>query len=260
MLGCVRCLTAPQGPVRHWCDWPWGRLFLALMFGEDGKDRGSEERDGHWDIAQSCSVAGRSSGSHSLAFTSWSLKLTHSTCRVVFPWPHVTEHWKHTHTCTQITFLDYLWHMREHLAEHSACEVLKSWWWPHLLFIGNPVQGRLKPKPELHSRNVSTTHRCNLEATRVETALLSQPLKFPTIWGGGHTFQRYRALLSPSAAHLLLIGLLTFTTWSSDCIPLVTHTASSSAEDHSFIFLQMEPLVGRRDRVEAKSLQSHKTV
>lgn len=86
-------LTAPQGPVRHWWDSLWGRLFLALVFGEDGKGRGSEERDGHWDIAQSCSVAGRSSGSHSLAFTSWSLKLTHRTCRVVFPWPHDTEHW-----------------------------------------------------------------------------------------------------------------------------------------------------------------------
>lgn len=98
MLLCVWCLTAPQGPVRHWCDWLRGRLFLVLVFGEDGKGRDSLERDGHWDIAQSCSVVGRSSGSHSLAFTSWSLKLTHSTCRVVFPWPHVTEHWKHTNT------------------------------------------------------------------------------------------------------------------------------------------------------------------
>lgn len=98
MLLCVGCLTAPQGPVRHWWDWLRGRLFLPLVFGEDGKGRDSVERDGHWDIAQSCSVVGRSSGSHSLAFTSWSLKLTHSTCRVVFPWPHVTEHWKHTNT------------------------------------------------------------------------------------------------------------------------------------------------------------------
>lgn len=98
MLLCIGCLTAPQGPVRHWWDWLRGRLFLALAFGEDGKGRDSLERDGHWDIAQSCSVLGRSSGSHSLTFTSWSLKLTHSTCRVVFPWPQVTEHWKHTHT------------------------------------------------------------------------------------------------------------------------------------------------------------------
>ena len=95
----VGCLTAPQGPVRHWWDWLRGRLFLALAFGEDGKGRESLERDGHWDIAQSCSVVGRSSGSHSLAFTSWSL-MTHSTCRVVFPWPQVTEHWKDTHKHT----------------------------------------------------------------------------------------------------------------------------------------------------------------
>lgn len=88
----VGCLTAPQGPVRHWWDWLRGRLFLALLLGEDGKGLDSLERDGHWDMAQSCSVAGRSSGSHSLAFTSWSLKLTHRTCRVVFPCPHVTEH------------------------------------------------------------------------------------------------------------------------------------------------------------------------
>lgn len=91
LLG-VGCLTAPQGPVRHWWDWLRGRLFLALLLGEDGKGLDSLERDGHWDMAQSCSVAGRSSGSHSLAFTSWSLKLTHRTCRVVFPCPHVTEH------------------------------------------------------------------------------------------------------------------------------------------------------------------------
>lgn len=92
---CLGSLTAPQGPVRHWWDWLRGR-FLVLVFGEDG-GRESLERDGHWDMAQSCSVAGRSSGSHSLAFTSWSLKLTHSTCRVVFPWPQVTEHWQHKH-------------------------------------------------------------------------------------------------------------------------------------------------------------------
>lgn len=98
MWSCCVWLTAPHGPVRHWWDWLRGRLFLPLAFGEDGKGRDSLERDGHWDMAQSCSVVGRSSGSHSLAFTSWSLKLTHSTCRVVFPWPQVTEHWKHRRT------------------------------------------------------------------------------------------------------------------------------------------------------------------
>lgn len=62
------------------------------MLGEDGKGLDSLERDGHWDMAQSCSVAGRSSRSHSLVLTSCSLKLTQRTCRVVLPWPHVTEH------------------------------------------------------------------------------------------------------------------------------------------------------------------------
>ncbi len=47
MLLCVRCLTAPQGPVRHWWDWLRGRLFRALVFGEDGKGRDTLERDGH---------------------------------------------------------------------------------------------------------------------------------------------------------------------------------------------------------------------
>lgn len=90
-------LTAPQGPVLHWCDWLRGRLFLPPVFGEDGKGLDSLERDGHWDMAQSCSVAGRSSGSHSLVLTSCSLKLTQRTCRVVLPWPHVTEHCNSTH-------------------------------------------------------------------------------------------------------------------------------------------------------------------
>lgn len=47
MLLCVRCLTAPQGPVRHRWDWLRGRLFLVLVFGEDGNGRDSLERDGH---------------------------------------------------------------------------------------------------------------------------------------------------------------------------------------------------------------------
>lgn len=117
---CEGPLTAPHGPVRHWWDWLRGRLFLAPAFGEDGKGRESLERDGHWDIAQSCSVVGRSSGSHSLAFTSWSLKLTHSTCRVVFPWPQVTEHWKHTHKYNQLGAKSFEEIQTKQLWEHAT--------------------------------------------------------------------------------------------------------------------------------------------
>lgn len=138
MLSPAGCLTAPQGPVRHWWDWLRGRLFLALAFGEDGKGRDSLERDGHWDIAQSCSVVGRSSGSHSLAFTSWSLKLTHSTCRVVFPWPHVTEHWQQTHTEDKEIMSVMHMPLCKHTLQRNYCvmwgkgEKLNHSWWPDI--------------------------------------------------------------------------------------------------------------------------------
>ncbi|TNN61310.1 hypothetical protein EYF80_028513 [Liparis tanakae] len=73
LYGRDRGVYVSHGPVRHWCDWLRGRLFLAPPFGEGGKGRDSLERAGHRDMAQSCSVDGRSSGSHSPAFTSWSL-------------------------------------------------------------------------------------------------------------------------------------------------------------------------------------------
>jgi hypothetical protein len=71
-------LTAPQGPVLHW--WAWtrppprpsavvGRLLRGPPLGE-GRGRESLERAaGHWDMAHSCSVAGRSSASHSTTST-----------------------------------------------------------------------------------------------------------------------------------------------------------------------------------------------
>lgn len=134
MLAETRGLTAPHGPVLHWCDWLRGRLFRVL--GEDGKGLDSLERDGHWDMAQSCSVAGRSSGSHSLVLTSCSLKLTQRTCRVVLPWPHVTEHCNGTHTgrerrghaALRRSFTGWNWRRRRSSKQTiSVCLVLE-WW------------------------------------------------------------------------------------------------------------------------------------
>lgn len=93
-------LTAPQGPNLH-CD--GGRVprirsvlpgvvdfFRVSWLG--GKGAWSLGWGGHWVMAHSCSVAGRSSGSHSLTSSIWSLKFTQRTWRDALPWPQETEH------------------------------------------------------------------------------------------------------------------------------------------------------------------------
>lgn len=104
ILRCLEVRTAPHGPVLHWCDWGLPALLRSVrpvgtfFFRESGlgeKPPWSLERDGHWGMAHSCSVAGWSSGSHSVNSTTWSLMFIHTTWRVVVPWPQDTEHCKY---------------------------------------------------------------------------------------------------------------------------------------------------------------------